>query len=84
MYQSNLTAPPCLQGTDLLLGNGFGSPYEDSESVHAHHNGHRKQDGGNDLHCVISTLQVRPDSSVGLLTHAQGGNHERVKAWADA
>lgn len=43
--------------TDLLLGNGFGSPDEDCEGIHAHHNGHRQQDGSNDLHCVVCALQ---------------------------
>ena len=43
--------------TDLLLGNGFGSPNEDCQRVHAHDNGHRQQDGGNDLYCVVCALQ---------------------------
>ena len=68
------------QGTDLFSGNGFGSPYEDSESIHAHHNGHRKQNGSNDLHCVIRTLQVRPDSTSAHSWHADwtAGKHARV------
>ena len=40
----------------LFLGNGFGSPYEDCEGIHTHHNGHREQDGSDDLHCVVGTL----------------------------
>ncbi len=49
---------------DLLLGDGLGPPDEDCQGVDAHEDGHRKQNGSNDLHSVIRALNEHVDSQV--------------------
>ena len=48
---------------DLLLGDGFGSPDEDCQGVDAHQDGHRQQNGSNDLHSVIRALHAHNNNN---------------------
>ena len=48
----------------LFFGDGLCPPYENSEGVDAHQDGHRQQNSSYDFHCVVRFLHATATTTI--------------------